>query len=210
MNPLDRAERYLLIPPRYGAELGGLWWSSRRDAIERRDGTTLALADELLAVLDGALRPPACPPFAFVLNLLHLMKASGDGFDSLSQAYARTRGVPNRGRNVGRLIARLCDRLPRVPEPVTVEAVTLALGAVRRFGPHAGADAAEEPPLALAEFESFVADRLAGDDLATLVHWFTHGFAPGGGGEQLREQVETLPARIARLLAAARKRARLA
>ena len=128
MTALDRAERYLAIPARDGAELGGLWWSSRRDAVERRDGTTLAVTDEVRAVLDGALAHPAVPAFAFVLNVLHLMKAGGGhGFDSLSRAYAGTRGVAARGRNVGLLIAELCRLLPWVPGSIKMEDVAVAL-----------------------------------------------------------------------------------
>ncbi|MBP3954684.1 hypothetical protein J8F10_05225 [Gemmata sp. G18] len=210
MNELDRAEQYLTIPPQYGAELGGLWWSSRRDAIERRDGTTLAVADEIRTVLEGALAHPAVPAFAFVLNVLCLMKSDGEPrFAPLRQAYANTRGVTARGRNVGLLIARLCRDLPRVPGAIKIEDVTVALRSLRMYGPHTRPEAVEEPPLTRAEFEHHLADQLTHFDSTALVHWLTHGCAPGTGGRELAERAETLPERVVKLLALARKRARL-
>lgn len=210
MNALDRAERYLTIPPRYGAELGGLWWSSRHDAIERRDGTTLAVADEVRAVLEGALSHPAAPAFAFVLNLLHRMKTGGEPtFEPLHQAYTATRGVASRGRNVGLFIARLCDDLPWVPGAITFEDVSTALRSLRLYGSHTRPDGVDEPPLTRAEFEQHVAGRLTRYSEAALVHWLTYGQSPGAGGAKVAEQAETLPERVTRLLGIARKRARL-
>lgn len=210
MTALDRAERYLAIPARYGAELGGLWWSSRRDAVERRDGTTLAVTDEVRAVLDGALAHPAAPAFAFVLNVLHLMKAGGgQAFDPLRRAYAGTRGVAARGRNVGLLIAELCRLLPWVPGSIKMEDVAGALRALRLYGPHTRGESVEEPPHTRTEFEKHLAHRLAYYDEAALVHWLTHGRGPGEGGSRIAEQAESLPERVARLLARARLRTRL-
>ncbi|VTR95019.1 Uncharacterized protein OS=Singulisphaera acidiphila (strain ATCC BAA-1392 / DSM 18658 / VKM B-2454 / MOB10) GN=Sinac_2118 PE=4 SV=1 [Gemmata massiliana] len=210
MNTLDRAEQYLAIPPQYGADLGGLWWSSRRDAIERRDGATLAVADEIRAVLDGALTPATVPAFAFVLNVLFLMKSNGGTrFESLHQAYAATRGVAARGRNVGLLIARLCRALPPVPGRITMEDISVALRSLRLYGPHTRTESAEEPPLTRVEFEQHLADQLTHFDRATLIHWLTHGCAPGAAGQQLTERAETLPGRVTQLLLLARKRARL-
>ncbi len=210
MNTLDRAEQYLAIPPQYGTDLGGLWWSSRRDAIERRDGNTLAVADEVRTVLDGALTPATVPAFAFVLNVLFLMKSNGGTrFESLHQAYAATRGVAARGRNVGLLIARLCRALPPVPGKITTEDVTVALRSLRLYGPQTRAESAEEPPLTRVEFEQHLADQLTHFDRATLIHWLTHGCPPDNAGQQLAERAETLPGRVTQLLLLARKRARL-
>src|SRR5215218_8724953 len=74
MSALDRADAYLTIPPAYGDSLGGLRWSHGCDAIERADGTTLALALELGHLLEGVFSRPPVPPFAFVLNLFHAMR----------------------------------------------------------------------------------------------------------------------------------------
>ena len=211
MSALERAERYLTIPPLYGADLGGLWWSSRRDAIERLDGTTLAVADEVRTVLDGVLAHPAAPAFAFVLNALDLMKTgAGTGFHRLSAAYAQTRGVAARGRNVGLLIARLCRNLPWVPGAIKPDDVAVVLRSIRLYGTHVRPEAVEEPPLTRFEFEAYLANILAHYDDARLVHWLTHGCSPSQGGAQLAEQAESLPDRLTRLLKLARRRARLA
>lgn len=208
MNALDAADAYLIIPPRYGTDLGELWWSSNRDAIERRDGTTLAVADEIRAVLEGSLARPPIPPFAFVLNLLHLMKTGAVGFEPLHQAFTKTRGVAARGRNVGLLIAELCRDLPNDGTVITAFDATLALRSLRLYGEHLRPSVATDPPLTRIGFECRVAHRLLSFTDADLIHWFTHGCWPGQG-EQLAKEVETLPARIAKLLAIARRRQRL-
>jgi hypothetical protein len=209
MNPLDRADAYLTIPAEYGADLSGLWWSSNRDALERRDGTTLAVIDEIAAVLDGVFARPPAPPFVFVLNLLHLMKRGGLGADRLRAAYEATRGTAGRGRNVGLLIAELCRPLPRAAAQPAGGEVSLALNRFRLYGPLRAPTGGEEAPLTRVEFEHLMESHLRELDPAALVHWLTHGCAPGAGGAELAKQVETLPERVARLLTEARRRARL-
>lgn len=103
MNTLDRADAYLAIPLRDGADRSGLWWSSNRAAVERRDSTTRPLANEVGAVLEGALAKPPVPPFAFVLDLLRLMKVKAAGFDGL-HGPSRRRGVAARGRAFARCV----------------------------------------------------------------------------------------------------------
>jgi hypothetical protein len=209
MSALNSADAYLTIPPAYGADLGGLWWSSNRDAIERRDGTTLALADEVRAVLEGALTRSPVPPFAFVLNLLHLMKVSATGFEPLHCAFASTRGTAARGRNVGLLAAELCRGLPADGYTISAADAALALRTLRLYGAHTRPEAVREPPLTRTEFERRIARRLSSLTDADLVHWFTHGSGPGLGGHALAEEIESLPSRMARLLALARRRSRL-
>jgi hypothetical protein len=210
MNLLGHADAYLAIPLHYGADLDDLWWSSNGDAIERRDGTTLAGIDEIRVVLEGALAKPPVPPFAFVLNLLHLMKTGAVGFESLRSAFAKTRGAVTRGRNTGLLIAELCRDLPNDGIALTAADVVLALRRLRLFGAHNHSDAATEPPLTRIGFECRIAHRLLSFTDADLVHWFTHGCWPGEGGEKLAKEVESLPARVAKLLSLARRRQRLA
>jgi hypothetical protein len=209
MTSLDRADAYLTIPPRCGTELGGLWWSSNGDALERRDGTTLAVVDEIRAVLEGVLTAPPVPPFAFVLNLLHLMKRGGAGADSLKAAFEATRGTAARGRNVGLLIAELCRPLPHAAGGFRGQDLSVALRVLGTHGPRQIPDLVEEPPLTRSEFEERIFARLAEFDHATLVHWLTHGCAPTGAGKRLAKQAETLPERVARLLTHARRRDRL-
>ncbi|WP_171473953.1 hypothetical protein [Frigoriglobus tundricola] len=66
-----------------------------------------------------------------------------------------------------------------------------------------------EPPLTRAEFEERIAHRLLPLDDAALAHWFTHGCGPVGTAARLADETEPLPARVARLIARARRRARL-
>jgi hypothetical protein len=198
-----------MIPTGYGTDLGGLWWSSNRDAIERRDGTTLAVVDEVCAVLQGALAKTPVPPFAFVLHLLHLMKRGGPGADHLRAAFEATRGAAARGRNAGALIAELCRPLPHAAGGLTGAEVGLALRYLRLAEPECPPDRVEEPSLTRAEFERRVTERLVRFDHTTLVHWFAHGCGPSGAGARLSKPVESLPERVARLLTHARRRERL-
>src|SRR5437763_15728697 len=108
---MDRAERYLLVPTDYGRELGGLGWSANGDAIESDAGTFL-LSDHLALVLEGVFSTPPVPPFAFVLNVLYLLRhGARDGgpaeLDRLREAY-RQPPRPGLSRNVGVLISQLC------------------------------------------------------------------------------------------------------
>jgi hypothetical protein len=73
----DRADAYLTISPQYAERLGGLHWSSQREAIVHQDGSTLLLAEELTAILEGVFSREKVVPFAFVLTLIHYMKQLG-------------------------------------------------------------------------------------------------------------------------------------
>src|SRR5439155_23964685 len=135
------------------------------------------------AVLEGALARPPVPHFAFVLNLLHLMKTGGTGFEPLHAAFASTRGVTARGRNVGLLIAELCRELPNDGEVITAADVTLAPRTLRLHGEHVRPDAVREPPLTRTEFECRIAYRLTSFTDANLLNWLKHGSASGAAGE---------------------------
>ncbi|MBN9520652.1 hypothetical protein J0H58_19400 [bacterium] len=206
-----RAETYLTFPTRYADRVGGLRWAAGGDAVERWNGTTLALTEEIGAVLEGVFTRPDVPPFVVVLHVFHLMRSDDSSPLSarLRAAYRAAHGPPTILRNAGVLIAELCAGVPPaagVPGWAEVDAARVRR---RLFGSVGFPLMAEEPALAPAETERWVADRLAvlGDD--ELRHWFAHGCAPGTAGEKLAEEVESLPARVARLLALARKRPRL-
>jgi hypothetical protein len=213
VSPIDRADAYLTIPPGYGESLGGLRWAHRCDAIERPDGTTLVLAEEVRQLLEGVFSGPAIPPFAFVLNLYHLMTQGPDTtsveFDRLWRAQTTARGAVGLRRNAGLLIAELCRELPTTPGAVTWPAVYAALFGRQLHGEHHRPGLAVEPPLPRAEFEQRIAARLRHLDDDALQHWLTHGCGPSGAGEKLAAPVESLPVRVARLIAEASKRVRL-
>ena len=77
MTSTERADGYLTIPTASAEELDGVRWSHRCDALELADGTTLALAGEVQLILEGVFSRPRVPPFAFILNLLLMLKRDG-------------------------------------------------------------------------------------------------------------------------------------
>jgi hypothetical protein len=212
MSPLDRADAYLTIPPAYGESLGGLRWSHGCDAIERRDGTTLALELELTQLLEGVFCRPPVPPFAFVLNLFHAMRQGPETasveLDRLWRAYTSAKGSAGLVRNVGLLVAELCHGLPTPAAPAWAE-VSAALKGRQLYGEHHRPELAEEPPLPRDEFERRVAQRIGRFDDDSLHHWLAHGCGPTPDPDKLAEVAETLPARVAKLLTLARRRPRL-
>jgi hypothetical protein len=213
VSTLERADAYLTIPPAYGESLGGLRWSHGCDAIERRDGTTLALTLEITQLLEGVFSRPPVPPFAFVLNLFHAMRQGPEiasvGFDRLWRAYTSAKGAAALVRNAGLLVAELCHGLPTASGVAPWSKVAAALGLRQKFGEHHRPELAEEPPLPRDEFERRVAERVGRFDDDALHHWLTHGCGPTPDPDKLAEVAETLSARVAKLLTLARRRLRL-
>jgi hypothetical protein len=123
VNPHARADAYLTIPPEYGRLLDGVGWSAGFDAVEKANGSTVAVAEEVGRVLEGVFASPPVPPFPFVLHLLCWMKGGRDGVSEvtvrLRRAYTAAHGAVGAGRNAGRLIAELCRGLPAEPDPPT-------------------------------------------------------------------------------------------
>lgn len=212
MDPIDRADAYLTIPPSYARYLGGIRWSAQRDAIERpSNNSTLAVYDGLAAILEGVFSQPSYPPFAYVLFLLHAMNAGGAApFDKLHRAFKKTRKVAARGRNAGLLISELCRGLPASEDVLVWCDVSLALRCLRLYGEHNPPELTKEPALSPPELQSFFDESLNRLHEEALVHWFTYGTAPGSGGEELARQTETLATRLARMLELVDKSERLA
>jgi hypothetical protein len=214
MSPLDRADAYLTIPPAYGESLGGVRWSHGCDAIERRDGTTVALELQIAQLLEGVFSRPPVPPFALVLHLFQAMRhgpeAASVELDRLWRAYTSAKGSAALVRNAGLLIAELCRGLPAVSTTPAWAEVSAALEARQLYGEHHRPELAEEPPLPRGEFERRVAARIGGFDDDVLHHWLTHGCGPAPDPQKLAEIAETLPVRVAKLLRLARRRSRLA
>ncbi|OWK46343.1 hypothetical protein [Fimbriiglobus ruber] len=214
MNPHQRADAYLTIPQEFGDTLR---WSAGGDAVESRNGMTLAVAEEIVLILNGVFSRPPVPPFAFVMMLFDIMKsdpselpATLEGLVRLSRAYttaAKERAV-SLSRNTGLLIAELCGTLPGVPACPAIDEVTLALARRRRTGRAEIHDPELMPPIAWADYLSVVALRLRKFDATTLVHWFKFGCAPLDGKEIARP-LESLPDRVTELLTLARRRPRL-
>jgi len=206
-----RAETYLTLPLDYANRVGGLCWSAGGDAVERWNGTTLALTEEIALVLEGVFSRPPVPPFVVVLHVLHLMRSddSAPASARLRAAFRAALGAPGLLRNAGVLIAELCADVPPATAVPGFADVDAARTRRRLFGTIGFPLMADEPALTSAEVERRVTaqlEKLTDDDLR---HWFIHGCAPGTAGAALAAVVESLPARVARLLALARNRPRL-
>src|SRR5262249_38044427 len=130
------------------------------------------------------------------------------GFRRLQDAFREARGSAALLRNAGLLIAELCQALPAVPGVPAWADVYVALKLRQTHGEHLRPGLVQEPPLPRSEFERQIAARLEGLDAAALLHWLRHGRGPVPGAEKLAEPVESLPVRVARLLADARRRPR--
>jgi len=207
----ERADGYLTIPTASAEELDGVRWSHRCDALELADGTTLALAGEVQLILEGVFSRPRVPPFAFILNLLLMLKRDGTAPEvvRLRRAWAQTKRSPVAHRDAGLLFRELCRGLPQVTAAPTWDELSTALARRELFGERRRPELASVPPLTRAAFELRVRDRLRRLDDRALIHWLTHGCGPTDAGDRLAEPAESLPARVARLLAAARSRPRL-
>lgn len=206
-----RAETYLTLPLDYANRVGGLCWSAGGDAVERWNGTTLALTEEIGLVLDGVFGRQPVPPFVVVLHVLHLMRSddSAPASARLRKAFRDAHGATGLLRNAGVLIAELCaDVPPAVGVPYWAD-VDAARTRRRLFATTGFPLMADEPALSSGEVERRVTERLAKLSDDDLRHWFIHGCAPGTAGEALAAVVESLPARVARLLALAKQRPRL-
>jgi hypothetical protein len=142
------------------------------------DGTTLALAPGIAQCLEGfgANRPPV--HFGFVLHWLRLALApdTPTAFAPLQAALRETGGSL---RNLGALLAELCQALPRAPGHVdTRETAALLRNPGALVEVHFLSRAGTSPPLSGEAFEAHLARMLDAFDAATLRHWLRHGRGP--------------------------------
>ncbi len=158
-----RAETYLTLPLDYANRVGGLSWWGGGDAVERWNGTTLALTEEIGAVLEGAFTRPPVPPFVVVLHVLHLMRSDDSSPVSarLRGAFREARGSSGLLRNAGVLIAELCADVPPAAGVPGWADVDAARARRRLFGTIGFPNLAEEPAASPAEVETRVSGRLA-------------------------------------------------
>ncbi len=209
------ADDYLTIPVDYAWALGGLRWSPEYDAIESDEGGTLTVVQHLDLILEGLFSAgPTVPHFAHVLHLLRwiLHSTSGVGVEAqkLHLVFRHAQG-PGVSRNVGILIAALCRSLPHVAAPPAFGAVRLCLKRRLLFRDPSDSRRAERPALGPAEFERRILGVLSEYDIDTLAHWLRHGCAPAPAtGRRLAASVAELPTHAVSLVAALRRRPRLA
>ena len=196
---MDRAVAYLTIPADYGRTLGGLRWSPRGDAVEDGEGTHSCSDRASRTGARRCLRRPAVPPFAFVLNVMSLMRhGTSDGGPGalwrLRAAFEHAQG-PGISRNVGVLIAELCRDLPAAAAPPSWRELDLELKRLNLFGePLPRQDLIETPPFGRQEFERRLDDALQPYDGDTLLCWLKHGCAPANDGRKLAEALVSPPA----------------
>src|SRR5262249_32743698 len=128
----------------------------------------------------------------------------------LQRAFEAAKGAVGLTRNAGVLAAELCAGLPRAAIAPDWPAVNEAFARQQRQGVRHRPDLVEEPPLSPAEFNWRIADALARWTDESLAHWLKFGTGTSPAGKPLADPVETLPSRMVKLHALARRRPRLA
>ncbi len=207
-----RGDYHLTLPD--PATVGGLKWSAACDAVEDADGRTVAVFEELEAILAGVFAAPPVPPFLFVLQFLHHLRPDtpyAGAFAGLRESYRRNRKVVSVHRHLGLLIAELSRIGPADVDPPTWVEVQLALRRLRAEGSgHTAVSVyALFPPWTPDQFAERVGKWLAPYTAHDLDHWLTFGTAPTDAGIVLAEEVDVLPVSVADVLAVARTRPRL-
>jgi hypothetical protein len=223
---MDPVSDYLLVPPDYCQELGGLRWARSGDAVEYPDGATFALAPQIGLFLEGFAAGRRLIHFGFVLHLLHLLGLGRSnqrwGNRPLGLAFLET-GSPL--RNAGTLCALLSAEVPGVAGPVTAATVCRCLASpalmvdlVCRWSLGTPEDSHHwqpggyaEPPLAPQTFADRVLEAAARCSPEELRHWFRHGRGPvGDAGDDLARAVTVdRPRTLAGVLADLARRQRL-
>jgi hypothetical protein len=184
---LERAYRYLEIPPDSVADLGGLKWSRESaDEIVRAQGTHFAFAAQLAPLLGGLASVRPLLPFPLILRFWSWLgtidsiyaEAEQDQLTRLTRAYVR---AGNPLRNLGILLGVLTQyrEIAGLPAPPPIEDVGRVL-TDRRLRPLL----AVRPIRAGAAlpsgvwFGDLIRRGLAGLDDSALIHWLRHGCAP--------------------------------
>jgi hypothetical protein len=214
---MNHVDRYLLPPADYVRTLGGLRWSPDGEAVERGDGSTFALAGEVVSFLEGF----ACerPPIAFghVLHFLYLLRTELPGgrpgrepLDALRSSFRRAGQIH---RNAGALAGVLCQDLPAVPRPPGTWDVWQRV-ILRATGPWQAAGESsppgDVPPLSPEAFEAHLTKVLAGYTQEDLLAWFRTGQGSVRHvGEQLARATLVRPRSLAAVLAELARQPRL-
>lgn len=213
------ADAYLHLPEAYARWLGGLRWSVAGEALEFPDGKTFVFSRELSLFLDGFATGRDPIHFAHLMHLMHLLLrgpltlGDADAFPMDLPGAFSVLGRPH--RNAGAFCAMLCEGVPSLPDPPEIEAVclTLTAGAVVEIASiggdrHAGiglqgasgavlrgrggspAIPLDDPPMAPAEFERLVLDRLIRQRPEAIRHWLRVGRGPEQDAEGLADRIE--------------------
>ncbi len=211
-------QAYLRLSSVDAVYLGGVRWSSEEDALAYPDGKVFIYFAALADFIEGFSTAGRVVPFGCLLHWIDLLQ------DRRGHLAAEVRRLRNAFRatgmvyrNAGALAAALSAGLPEVADPPRLEHVCRRLRDrafpirwfTARFHESPG-NPPEEPPIAPAEFERLVIERLAAFSDDDLREWLTNGRGPlrEAGAALAREQPP--PRSLGGVLAALLLRPRLA
>ena len=203
----QRGQYYLMLPA-----TETLRWSKGCDAIENAAGFTVALFEELEAILVGVFATPPVPAFLDVLRILYFLRCDtpcSDAIAPLRAAYRFNQKAESASRHLGILIAELCRSQPPALNPPDFGELQLALYRLWSDGQKHRPEFAVMPAHTEAEFCALIAARLSEFDAAALDHFLKFGTPPTGAGEKIADAIDDLPGTVELVLALARTRPRL-
>ena len=212
---MKAADHYLTIT--YHADDVGppLRWTSGHDAVLAGHGRTLAVVEEIRLVLEGVFSTVERPPFAVVLELLDCCRRPSvpPSDPPADRVWDRLRplvvAAKPTARNLGRLIAFLCDGLPQAVVTPTWAELSETIELRRMFGERTTPHPLPAPPLSRVELASRVDERLRTVTNRQLVGLLLTGERDLPDAEPIAQALLTFPQRLAAALAEFRSRDRL-
>ena len=211
---MKAADHYLTITPHSDDRGPPPRWSSGCDAVETGYGDTVALHEEIKLVLEGVFSTDARPPISFVLDVLGWCRQTVSPSEVPDDTvWERLRplvvAAKPTARNLGRLIAFLCEGLPpAVVTPAWAE-LSKTLELRRMFGERANAHPLPGPPLSRHELATRVDARLRSVTNRQLVGLLLTGERELPDPAPVAQALLTFPQRLAAVLAEFRSRDRL-
>ena len=212
---MTAADHYLTITPHPHNAIPTLRWSANGDAVETDDGRTVALHEEVKAVLEGVFSTDARPPFVWVLDLLDwCRRPDAPPLDRpADRVWVRLRplvvAAKPTGRNLGRLVAFLCEGLPPALVVPDWKELSETLELRRMFGTRSTAHPLPSPPLSRTEVATRVNSRLGSVTQRQLVGLLSTGEPELPDPEPVAQALRAFPERLAAVLAEFRSRDRL-
>ena len=211
---MKAADHYLTIKPHEDDTFFVLRWSPGYDAVETEYGRTVALHEEIKLVLEGVFSTDERPPFWFVLNLLDWCRrpdAPPDPLANLLWERLRPLVVATKptARNLGRLIAFLCNGLPQAVVAPTWAELAETLELRRMFGERTTAHLLPGPSISRRDSARSIDARLRTVPNRQLVGLLLTGERDLPNAMPVAQVLLTFPGRLAAALAEFRSRDRL-
>jgi hypothetical protein len=211
-------QAYLRLSATYCDYLGGIRWSNDDDALVYRDGSTFAFCALIADFLEGFANGERAIPFGCVLHWIHLLQFGRRHPDAeVRRLHALFTALGSPWRNAGVLAAALAEGVPEPVRPPRLQHVCRRLRDrafpirwfIARFH-ESPTEPAQVPPMAPADFERLIGNRLAAYSEDELRSWLLHGRGPvhEAGNRLAREQPP--PRSLTGVLAALLLRPRLA